>query len=70
VLGCAIAAWSLVGVVKICSALDRSQGAKLAYMALSFVPVANLVSLVVLNVRATRLLRAAGWTVGLLGARR
>jgi putative exporter of polyketide antibiotics len=69
-LGFAVAAWSLLGVVKICSALGRTQGAKLTYMALSFLPVVNLVSLVVLNVGATRLLRRAGWTVGLFGARR
>jgi hypothetical protein len=65
-----VAAWSLLGVVKICSALGRGQGAKLTYMVLSFVPLVNLVSLVVLNVSATRLLRRAGWTVGLFGARR
>lgn len=69
-LGFIVAVWSLLGVVKICSALGRSQGAKLTYMTLSFVPLVNLVSLVMLSVRATRLLRSAGWTVGLFGARR
>lgn len=69
-LGFVVAVWSLLGVVKICSALGRSQPAKLTYMALSFVPLVNLVSLVVLSVRATRLLRSAGWKVGLFGARR
>ena len=69
-LGFILAVWSLLGVVKICSALGCSQGAKLTYMALSFVPLVNLVTLVMLSVRATRLLRSAGWTVGLFGARR
>lgn len=69
-LGFAIAAWSLLGVLRICSALAYRQGTKLACMALSFVPLVNLVSLVVLNVRAIRLLRQQGWRVGLFGARR
>jgi len=69
-LALAIAAWSLLGVVRICSALGRGQAAKLTWMALSFVPLVNLVSLLVLNADANRLLRQAGWRIGLFGARR
>jgi len=36
---------------------------------MAFVPVANIVTLVVLSIRVTRLLRQAGWRVGLFGAR-
>ncbi len=64
-----VAAYSLVGVVRICSALKKSQNEKLMYMALSCFPIVNLIALVVLNVKATALLRSAGWRVGLLGAR-
>jgi hypothetical protein len=64
-----LAGYSLVGVLRICSALKKSQNEKLMFMALSCVPGINLVALLVLNVKATALLRSAGWRVGLLGAR-
>jgi hypothetical protein len=68
-LSFAVAGWSLLGVVRIGSALGKGRAAKLTYMALAFVPLVNLVSLVVLNVGANRLLRRAGWRIGLFGAR-
>jgi hypothetical protein len=68
-LSFAVAAWSLFGVVRICSALGKRRRSKLLYMVLSFVPLVNIVSLVVLNRGANRLLRAAGWRIGLFGAR-
>jgi hypothetical protein len=61
--------WSLLGVVKIGSGLQRSQGQKILFMVLMFFPLINLVMLVYLSVKATRFLREAGWSVGLLGAR-
>jgi hypothetical protein len=63
------AAYSLLGVLKICSGLQKSQGMKIVFMVLSYFPLINLIALVYLNVQATRRLRQAGWTVGLLGAR-
>ena len=63
------AAYSLLGVLKICSGLQKSQGTKILFMVLSYFPLINLIALVYLNVQATRRLRQAGWTVGLLGAR-
>jgi hypothetical protein len=63
------AAWSLLGVVRICSGLQRSQGQKILFMVLMFFPLISLLVLVYLSVKATRLLREAGWSVGLLGAR-
>ena len=62
-------AWSMLGVVRICSGLQRSQGQKILFMVLMFFPLINLIMLVYLSVKATRLLREAGWSVGLLGAR-
>jgi hypothetical protein len=64
-----MAAYSLLGVLKICSGLQKSQGMKIVFMVLSYFPLINLIALVYLNVQATRRLRQAGWTVGLLGAR-
>lgn len=69
VMAFGLAAYSLVGVLRICSALRKSQNQKLMFMALTCTPWLNLVALVVLNAKATALLRAAGWRVGLLGAR-
>jgi len=69
VMAFAVAAYSLVGVLRICSALEKSQNQKLTFMALSCMPWLNLLALVMLNAKATALLRAAGWRVGLLGAR-
>lgn len=63
------AAYSLLGVLKIGSGLQKSQGMKILFMVLSYFPLINLIALVYLNVQATRRLRQAGWTVGLLGAR-
>ena len=63
------AAWSLLGVARICSGLQRSQGQKILFMVLTFFPLINLVALVYLSMQATRQLREAGWSVGLFGAR-
>jgi hypothetical protein len=68
-LTAALAVYSLHGVVRLGSGLGKSTGATIACMALSFVPLANIVTWIVLSVQATRRMRAAGWSVGLLGAR-
>jgi hypothetical protein len=61
--------YSLVGIVRICSGLDKVQGTKILFMVCAFVPLANIVTLIYLSVRTTKLLRAAGWDVGLMGAK-
>jgi hypothetical protein len=68
-LALAIGVLSLVGTVRMCSGLAHEQGRKIFCMAMAFVPVANIVTLVVLSIKVTRLLRQAGWRVGLFGAR-
>lgn len=60
----------LVGMVRICSGLNKTQTEKIIFMVLAFFPLVNLAALVYLSLKATRTLRFAGWTVGLLGARR
>ncbi len=69
VMSFCVGVYSLVGVLRVCSALDKSQNQTLLFMALSCMPWLNLIALVMLNVKATGLLRSAGWRVGLLGAR-
>ena len=64
-----VMAYTLLGVVRICSGLGKSQNQKILFMVLSFFPLLNLVILVYLSVKTSRMLRAAGWQVGLLGAR-
>ena len=61
---------ALVGVLRLSRGLAWSTGARIALVALLFVPLVNLVTLLVLNVRASRELRRAGYKVGLLGASR
>jgi hypothetical protein len=69
VLSICVGVYSLVGVVKLCSGLGKGQGLKIAFMVASFFPFANLLSLIYLSRLATKALRAAGWSIGLLGAR-
>ena len=69
VLSICVGIYSLVGVVKLCSGLGKGQGQKIAFMVASFFPFANLLSLIYLSRSASKALRAAGWSVGLLGAR-
>ena len=69
VLSIVVGIYAMVGVVKLCSGLEKTQGQKILFMALSFLPFANLLALVYLSHTASKALRAAGWTVGLLGAR-
>jgi hypothetical protein len=64
-----VGVYSLVGIVRICSGLDKRQGNKIFFMVCAFVPLANLVTLIYLSMKTTKLLRAAGWQVGLMGAK-
>ena len=64
-----VAAYSLLGVIKICSGLDKTQNQKILFLVFSFLPLINIVMLVYLSIKTSRMLRAAGWTVGRFGAR-
>jgi len=68
-LGVALVVYSLLGVVRLAFGLGRSTVGTIVFMVLSFVPLLNLASWILLSVQATRALRAAGWRVGLLGAK-
>lgn len=65
----AIGVYSLAGVVRLSSGLGKPTGGTILYMVLTFVPLVSLGAWIVLSMQATKLLRAAGWRVGLLGAR-
>jgi len=66
----AIVIASLVGVWKIATALGSNIVMKILAIVSMFVPLANLIVLVMLSMRASKRLKEAGYTVGLLGARR
>lgn len=61
---------SLIGIVRLCGSLGYSTGTKVLLIIGCFIPLVNLVILVVLSVKATNRLREAGYKVGLLGASR
>jgi hypothetical protein len=61
---------SFVGMFRLAGGLGYSTGAKILLVVLLVVPLVGLITLLVLNSRATTALRAAGYKVGLLGARR
>ena len=59
---------SLVGMFRLAGGLGYSTVAKIFLLVLLIVPLVGLITLLVLNSRATKALRQAGYTVGLLGA--
>ncbi|MEQ1512560.1 MAG: hypothetical protein ABL934_07765 [Lysobacteraceae bacterium] len=61
---------AIAGTLKLGSGLGFSTVNKAICVVLMFVPLVGLIMLLVLNTKATSRLRAAGYTVGLLGARR
>lgn len=66
----AITVMALLGVWKISSALGANIVMKILAILSMFVPLANLIVLVMLSLRASKRLKEGGYTVGLLGARR
>ena len=60
---------SIVGVVRLASALGSSRGTQVLYAVGLIIPLINIAILLVLSSRATRRLQAGGYKVGLLGAR-
>jgi len=69
-LGIVAIVLAIVGLLKLASGLGYSVGVKILLIVLAFIPLINILMLVMVNARATSALRAAGYTVGLLGARK
>lgn len=61
-------AMSIMGIVRLGSGLAMSLVSKVVLVAAMFIPLVNLITLLIVNSRATRHLRNAGYKVGLLGA--
>jgi hypothetical protein len=66
-LGTAIV--GIIGLLRVSSGLGFSQASRALLIIATFVPVVGFVMLVIVNARATRALKDAGYRVGLLGAR-
>lgn len=62
----AIAVFNIRSVYKLCRALDRSP---VLWIIAMFIPLVNLICLLVLNSRATAFLRSRGVQVGFMGAK-
>jgi hypothetical protein len=69
-LGIVAIVLSLTGLMRLGSGLHYSTGKKILLVLLMFVPLISIITLAILNSRATKALRAAGYRVGLLGASR
>ncbi len=68
-LSLALGIYSLLGVARLAIGLRKGNAGAITCMVLSFVPLLNIACWIVLSLQATRRLRAAGWQVGLFGAR-
>ncbi|MBV8658178.1 MAG: hypothetical protein JO142_10185 [Burkholderiales bacterium] len=71
-LVCALIAlvMSIVGLFRLCKGLGYGTGVQILCLVLLFVPLVNIITLIILSTRATRMLRENGIEVGLLGAKR
>lgn len=64
------AALAILGVIRLAKGLGYSTVVKVFLVILVFIPVISLITLAILSSRATTTLRAAGYKVGFLGAKR
>jgi hypothetical protein len=69
-LGAGATVLAILGLVRLSDGLGYSGGTKILLIILSFFPLIALVMLLVINDKATKALRAAGYKVGLFGARK
>ncbi len=69
ILALAASALTTIAVYTLSSALDDSMTTRVLYAVVTLVPIANLVFVLGLLIRATKVLRSAGYSVGLLGAK-
>jgi len=70
VLGLSIAAVSIYGAVRVDKGLGGSLFSRIVYAIAMLLPLVSLIIMITLSVRATKALRAAGYQVGLLGAKK
>lgn len=59
---------AIAGLVRVSAALGYSSATQAGLVVLAFVPLASLVTVAMVNARATKALRAGGYRVGFFGA--
>lgn len=69
-VGIVAAVVALVGLFRLASGMEYAVGWRVLLAVLMVIPLISLITLVILNSRATKALRAGGYKVGLLGASR
>lgn len=69
ILGLAASVMSIVGAVRVDGGLGGSVFSRILYVIAMLLPLINLIIMFTLSARATKALRAAGYEVGLLGAK-
>lgn len=61
---------ALFGLLRLSSGLGYSTGKRIGLIIAAFIPLVSLIMLVIVNQRANEALKASGYSVGLLGARK
>lgn len=61
---------AIMGLLRLADGLGWTTGTKILLIILVFVPLVSLLMLLIVNGRATQALKAAGYKVGLMGARK
>ena len=67
-VGLAAAVLAILGIIKLAKGLGMSTGIQIVLVILMFIPLVSLITLLILNSKATERLKEAGYKVGLLGA--
>ena len=70
ILGVAVLVGGMVAIARLSRALGHGWGITILFLFLLLLPLIGLILLLVLNARATKRVKEAGYTVGLLGAKR
>lgn len=68
VVGIAAVVLAIIGLLRLSDGLGYSTGMKGLLIVLFFIPLVSLITLLILNSRATKILREAGYRVGFFGA--
>ena len=70
IVGLVASVVAIVGVVRLSGALGAGVAMRVVYSIAMIVPLVNLLVMLMLSAKATKALRAGGYEVGLLGARK
>ena len=69
VISLLVTAAAIYGAYRLCTGLGYSTGIKILVIVLLFIPLINLITLIVLSVKGTKVLRHAGYEVGFFGVK-